>query len=355
MTRPTAAAAGLVVLAALTFGCERSAAESTPGGSAPAAAGGESAEEAPPPIPEPLALLPSDAFAVVDVNMNRLRDSPYHDPAVQWLQGQLTPSPERQAVGRRMLAKTERVLVGVLPPGAQGDHPEAVVVAQGDYGPGELEEFMRQAGEPVAEVHTIEGHRVFVEKDVWAAEVPGPTWVFASASWIRGLLERTRPGMHDPSPFERQNLQAMADRIDFGHAMITAVAEVLPRARDELGDDRWFARDTGQALREVGVRADLPGGADLEVVVHTADATSARDFAQRTGELIQWAGGNVFVGMLGLGPVFDATEVRAEQRSAVLDLHLEDADVRRLIARLEAMAGPLLQQQGVELQVDSPP
>ncbi|MFW6066725.1 MAG: hypothetical protein ACOC97_00185 [Myxococcota bacterium] len=356
MGRPLTAVRALrwIALGVGLFGC----AGGEPAQEPSASAGGEVAageEPAPPPVPEPLRLLPSDAFAVVEIDMDRLRASDYHDRVATWLLGQLSPHPERREVGRDVLSRTRRIVIGVLPPGADGADPEAVVAARGDYDPELLARFMQQAGNPVAEVHTIAGHRVYVEKDVWAAEIPGPTWVFASAGWIRALLEKTAPGMEDPSPLDRDELRAMAHRVGFGEAPVTAVAEVLPEVRAELGDGRWLARETGQALREAGLRLELDDGATARVIVQTDDRASAQRLATRVGELIRWGGANVFVSMLGLRPVFEATEIRAEGSTAVLTVHLEDVQVRRLLARLEAMAGQVLQEQGVELRIDEGP
>lgn len=350
----------LLVLASAAVGCAHGSAEAgasaevSASGAQASGSAGRAARRRPPPAPDPLRLVPDDAFAVVDVELDRLRRSPYYERVVRWWLSQTRLDPDRQRVARDVLERTHRVVLGVLRPGTPGEDPEWVVVTRGDYHDGELAKVMRHTG-PVSEVQTIEGRPVYVESDVWAAEVAGPTWVFANAGWVRGLLERTDPALSGTSPLDHEPMRAMAERVGFGHDMITAVAEVPPEIRDRLGDDRWLSRDTGQALRYAGARLRLDSGADLEVVVQTTDERSGARLSGRLVELLEWGGRNVLVSMLGLGPVFQGTKVRPDRDAAIVSVQLDDVQVRSLLARLEAMAGQVLDQRGVSLEVGGAP
>lgn len=325
--------------------------EGTAGSAAGATAGGEAVAAEPPPPPDPLRMVPADAFAVVELDVDALRASAYYERLLAWLVAQTRVDARRERLAREVLERTHRVVLAALPPKPGRRDPDVVVAARGDYEEGELARLMSEVGAAAGDPATVEGRPVYVEGEVWATEAPGPCWVFGTEGWIRELLGRPTPGVSGSSPLDQPDLDAMAARVGFGEATITGVMRILPELRDRLGDDRWLSRETGQSLRVAGLRGEVDRDVDLDLFVRTADPSSAQALANRSGALVQWAGSNLFVRLLGLGALFEGTQVRADADHAVLTLHVEDAEVDRLLTKFEAMAGQLLRQQGVDLDV----
>lgn len=338
--------AALAVAVALTAaGCGSKAAErgATAQGGVQVTSGG-TAPSAPAP-PDPLQLLPRDAFAVVDVDLDRLRASAYYQEALRWYLSQSSIDADRRDLVHRVLDATHHAVIGALRPAAPGRDPEWVVVTQGRYEPGQLRRIMT-IGHNAAKVGKSGGRPVFVSGDIQAVELPGPTWLFTEGPRARASLDRSGDAAPDSSPLDRPALRAVADRVGFGRAALTAVAEVPPELRSEVGDGRWFARETGQALRTAGLRLAFEQGADVRLVVGTADGPSAVVLARRVEELLQWAEGNMFIAMFGLRPLLEATQVRADgSPNVVLHLHVDDAQVRSLIGRLESLGSRAIEAQ----------
>lgn len=336
--RATAPWLALALLPTLALGCGGSSTDPARSTDAPGdvAVGGES------PVPEapldPLTLLPSDAVAVVDVDVASLRDSPHAERLLAWMADMLD-DPSTARLVRDLLERTHHLVIGLTPPGGSGAELQGVLVARGDLDSEALPELVPDGA--TVELDAETGRAVHLHENVAATALDDGTWLFASGDRIGPALERAHQRPVDGGPLADPDLAAMAERVGLGGPGITVVAHASAGIRDRMGDDRYFARSTAEALRVLGVAIRMEGGVDVELVAETRDADSARALAARALELTRWAGSHAVVGLMGLRPLFDGARIRSDDTRAILMLHLEDAFVAELLSRAEMLSGRL--------------
>jgi hypothetical protein len=346
MTRASWARSGVCalgpLLAALLSGCGGAAETAEGSGATATTAGAELGAEARP--LDPVAILPANAFAVIDLDLVRLRQSPQWPRLSGWLV-RFADDPQRQALVREVLARAERVVVGLVD--TEGaDDAGAVMVVRGDLGAIDLGAVLPES--TVATRDPASGHPLHTFEGLAAAAVDGETWVIAPLDAMGPALERALGRAKGAGPLAADPaLSAMAARIGFGQAAVTAVGHVPPDVRDELGDDRYLAAHTAEAIRTAGVRVQVEDGLALELVVEMVDEAQARALAARGVALSRWAGSHPLVGLMGLRPLLDGLHVRSESVHTVLTLNLGAADFDRLVRRFESLGEGLLQLGGM--------
>jgi hypothetical protein len=346
MTRASWARSGVgalgPLLVALLSGCGGAAEPVDGAGVTATTAGAELGAEAR--ALDPLAVLPANAFAVIDIDLVRLRQSPHWPRLSGWLV-QFADDPQRQALVREVLGRAERIVVGLVD--TEGaDDAGAVMVVRGDLGAIDLGAVLPES--TVSTTDVASGHALHTFEGLAAAAVDGETWVIAPLDTMGPALERALGRATGAGPLAADPaLAAMATRIGFGQAAVTAVGHVPPEVRDGLGDDRYLAAHTAEAMRTAGVRVQVEDGLALELVVEMVDEAQARALAARGVALQRWAGSHPLVGLMGLRPLLEGLHVRSEALHAVLNLNLGAADFDRLVRRFESLAEGLLQVGGM--------
>jgi hypothetical protein len=338
----TARFLGVAILWIASAACGGGAeATHTEAGAQPGTAG---AEASPPAAPlDPLDVLPADAFAILDVNMAHLRGSAHSDKLVAWLLDPLD-DPTRRQLARDLLDRTDHVIIGFTPPAEEGAHPDAVLVARGRLDEADVAEILPEGTTVDFDAET--GRTVHIHGEVAAAMVDEGTWVLARPDTIGPALDRADRRAGDRGPLADPQLAAMAERIGLGGEGVTGVMRILPDLQARLGDGRFLARSTGQALRTAGLALRLTDGLDAEVVIESTDAASARALSDRGVALSRWASSNAIVGLLGLRPILDGTRIGSDGSHTVVALHLDDAYLGQLLSRLESLSGRISEMGG---------
>jgi hypothetical protein len=338
---PVRGATGALLWLLLLAGCGGSGPgtpEAPEGTDTPAVGGDIPARAAP---LDPLALLPEHAFAVVDVDVASLKASPHADQLLSWLAGTLEDMVHEQRA-RELLQQTDHLLLGLVAPADDDEdaEPGMVLVVRGHLDGDQLPHLLPDGSTVERDPATGRTIRLLYPEFA-AAVIDDETWLFTTPALMAPALQRAEGVVRGRGPLTDPALAAMADRVGFGGASVTAVAHVLPDLRAEIGDDRYFTRANAEAMRVLGVRLELERGLDVELVADTTDAASARALAARTLELTRWASSHAIVGLLGLSPLFKGVRARSDGPQAVLMLHLDDAYVAQLLSRAEALVGRL--------------
>lgn len=292
---------------------------------------------------DPLALLPPDAMAVVDVDVASIRSSPHGERLLAWI-GDAFDDPATAQLMRDLAKRTHRLVLGLTPGEGTGDGLQGVLVARGDLDPDALPELVPEGA--TVELDATTGRAVHMHRDVAATALDDGTWLFANGARMEPALQRAHQRPSDQGPLDDPDLAAMAERVGLGGPGITAVSHVSPALQEQIGDDRYFARATAESLQVLGVAIRMEGGVDLELVAETSDADSARALTARALELTRWASSHAVIGLLGLRPLFDGVRMRTDDARAVLMLHLDDAYVADLLSRAETLAGRLQEMGG---------
>lgn len=318
------------------------------------------------PVPEPeppfdpVALFPSDTAAVVRVDVERARRSPYYDTILGWAE-QLGAAGEEQAalisVLTSLIDRIDRVHIAMIEPAAGEDEPTMLAVVEGQLDEGDLESTLRQMQEPAnfAEWTTVQKHgrTVFENEDVSAVDAGDGIWLFAVGDGIDLMLSRLE-GRGGSTPRSSDRFTAMAERVGFEEHTVAAVMEMTPRLRDAMRGE--VPDDILSSLVAASVRLDVDDGIDAEAVAICNDANAAGNLTEIVESTASEMAGNLFVTMLGARPVLEAIETRVEDTSAIVSLNVDDATTRRVLARVSGLIMMAIAafSEGSESQIGAP-
>ncbi len=296
----------------------------------------EAAVEAPPPAP--LALLPSDTFAVLRLDLVALRASPYYPTITGWLDEAETSAEQAgQATGalsmvRATLDRADEVVVGFVPT-AQSDRPDPLVVARGRFSEEELRRIVGSSNVPDAPVRSEQrrGFTVHVGADAAGAQIGEHTWLVGAEQHVDAMLGRYASG---GGPLASDALRAMAERVELESATASFAMEVLPEVREQMRRRLRSPIDGVEEARRVGARLAVSDGIDLLALADMQSPEAASELAGRARALLGDYAGNIVVRMMGVGAVLESTTVDTEGASARLVTRVDDATTRRVLDQI---------------------
>ncbi len=327
MTRPTTLRwLGLALLAAC-------------GGSATVASTETTADavaiEAPAPEPDPTAYLPADTYLLVEVDVARLRTSPYYPMVVEALKATDEIDAQREDLLHTLAERTSRIWFAGVPtaPGRGGDL--GCIIVQGDYDPGQPEAALRQMVPNPEDLQQTEvaGHMALESRGGMMAQL-------TERAWIIGPPDRVKPLLLDPpGNFAAASDPAWAQARQWlpADAGITLVALGTDALRYDMAHESPMDDATAAHLRAAGVAFDAADGLDVAGMVLMDDGAVAESVVQWVDATLAQLAQNMIVSMLSLGPILESVDARAEGTVAGARLHVADGEVRRLLGMLPNM------------------
>ena len=294
---------------------------------------------------DPMAILPTNAFFVLRVDVDRLQRSPYADALTDSLEG-AQPAGAEPAMSSAMskaLDDTQLIVAAGEPPPSPEANPPFVAVLRGRYEPGQLERVVREAlderGE-LPQVTELVGHEVYIHGEIAAAELDGQTWVVAPEARMRELLERAELRAGGPGPWTDPELKALGERVGFNDAMAAGEVRALPemtRRAEAPIQPGPFDPKALDAIAYGGFRFDAADGIAAQVLVETTEPWAAESLVGTARTELRAAGQNPFVGMLGLAPALANAQLTHEGTLAGVSLQLTDGQTRQVITSVGAM------------------
>ena len=314
--------------------------------------GGDAAEEAQAP-PEPLGLVPADAFAIVRVDLAQLRASPYWPVFSGWLDdaeraGTEAGQPlESMRALRATLDASEQIVIATVPSGEPD--PAPVVIARGSYSEAELRRFVRGPNGTDADVRVREsrGLTVLVGPEISGAQIGTHTWLVAPEPQLEAVLGRWGSG---GGPIGSDALRAMAERVGLADAPAAFAIEILPDVRARIARRNRVPGTRGiEQASTIGGRLEIADGLHLVALAEMQSDAAAEQLAAQASSVLDGYAGNVMVRMMGVGPVLDGTSVTAAGTEARLVTRLDDATTRAVFDRLGSFIRLALESVVIEM------
>lgn len=298
----------------LLAGCASSA-----NGAGAATAGGEA-------LPLDWALLlPIETEGLVQIDLARMRRSPYHgsfQPIVQQLVGEATDAGLSRGIAS-LVDRTDLVMIALVP--AEQDD-ELVILARGRYRPDEVAQLEGAAApEDRADVVDVSGHRVWVGRGDDAIAVsqlqPSTVALTATLDRMQRLIARTRM-----APTTRRWPPALRDLVEATNLENATLGIALAHRR--LGVENGVPVEMSLAGT-----ADADGPLDVTVLVELGDPTLAAAttvfFQGLIGELAQTSGES-----FGLGQLADLARFEAVGSRVHGAVHAEPDTAAQLVPGL---------------------
>lgn len=298
--------------------------------------------------PAPLSLLPADTFAVLRLDLERLRQSPYWPTIDGWLDDAEASAAEAgqpmdtlRAL-RDTLNRATVLVVGFIPPAEPSAQPEPVVVARGRFDGDALAAFVRDPRDPQTPVRTEQrrGFEVFVGPRTSGAQIGEHTWLIGSAPHLDAMLGRVQA---DGGPLASDRLRAMAERVELSTATGAFAMEVLPEIRGQMRRRMMGPAAGAEEAAALGARIELSSGIDLLVLAEMQGEAAAAQLAQRAEGFLDGMASSMVVRAMGVSPVFQGTSVTTAGATAQLTTRLDDATTRDLLDRLGSFVRLALQ------------
>lgn len=261
-----------------------------------------------------LELVPADSTAIVAVDLDRLRSSPYHAAFFRWLEqsgGLADHAPALTAAGIDLRKDLSRIVVaGDL----SGGGDRAVILIQGRFRPQRVAAQARKQG--VERKHA--GVSYFEGTDASAALVGTILVLAPDAARVRAVIDLSRG----------KGRAALGDR------RLGPLVRGLDRSRDAwmvvapaTSDREELARVFKlEGVVAVAASVDLRRGMTLAVRMSAADAAVARRLADMLGQ-----GKRLLARDKRVGKLARKLAVSREGRSVDLSLDLTDAELRQLL------------------------
>jgi protein-disulfide isomerase len=300
---------------------------------------------------DPFTLVPDDPIALGQLNVARLRDSPYADPVKQWwsfwLDQEQTRKQAQRAdpIVRDLLARSDRLVGGIGLQGKTGNspmpQPEPVLVLQGRWE--DLESWVRSlpggASEQI-EVRTEQGHKVLVLDEVVGVAVDSHTWAFTEGEHLDRLLARVNAGKRTVP--QDGTLARLAERVKLEDATGAFAFEIFPMLRKkmvgEISSNSKLDRATVAALQGYGVRVEVDEGIRFDQFVRVEDASSAGAVLEEIQAYQDEYGSHPIAVLLGLDLMVQATEMSQEKRAIAIRTRLDDAQTRQIGFHLDRLS-----------------
>lgn len=305
------------------------------GGGATATAGNDTTADAVdvaavPPPPEPTDYLPADTFAVLTIDVARLRSSPYYPTVVEAIKSTDEMSPEEEEMVHALVERTSKVWAVGIPDDDGTGADLGVILVEGDYEPGQPEAALRAVVAYPDRLQEMEiaGHHVIAEQNGMLAQIDGRHWLMGPSERVRALLE------NPPGAFPAQNDPAWVEAeqwLQEPSAGVTFVALGGPALHDELRRETPMDAATSESTRAVAFGLDASDGVALEAVGVMSDPAVAGQVISYVQEQVDAFGQSMIAGMLGLGPILQGVVAQAEGAKAGIRLRIADAEVQRLL------------------------
>lgn len=285
------------------------------------------------PEAQPTDYLPADTFALLTIDVTRLRASPYYPAVVEALKGADEIPAEEEEQIHALVERTSKLWLAGVPDDDGTGADVGVVLIEGDYEPGQAEAALRGMMPSSAELREIEiaGHRVLDGGRGMLAEIDARHWLLGPSERVRPLLESP------PGAFEAQNDAAWIEArqwLQRPDAGVTFIATGGPALHYELDRETPMDAATAESTRAVALSFDADEGVTLEAVALMSDPAVATEVIAWVQRQIDDLGQSMIAGMLGLGPVLQSVVAQAEGAKAGVRVQIPDAEIRRLLGLL---------------------
>ncbi len=319
---------------------------------------------------EPIDYLPADSFIVAQLNLNRLRSSPYIDFVNRWLELLRSSSAQSGTDARSTYEKllsiyrgADSVFVGVaaFEQGAgsrisqgEGGHapPRMVLVLHGSFAEGELESFLRDPpghGHENNRVETRDGHLIVQagrRDNVRVLLADANTVVLAVDVGIEGALavaNGAEPQLRPDSP-----MRALARQSGLGRHVLDVSVLATPEARRALteraagNENDALIAAFAETLQNVTGSVALADGIQIGARIQTSNRLSAIAITQQINSKIEQAANQPGLALMGLAEPVRAARARVDGTASVVELSLDDGRTRALLERLNSLLTLLL-------------
>jgi len=283
-----------------------------------------------PPPPEPTDYLPADTFAMLTVDVARLRASPYYPPVVEALKSSDEMSAEEEEMLHSLIERTSTIWAVGIPDDDGTGADLGVILVEGDYEPGQPEAALRAVmRNPDRLTETeVAGHRVLGDSNGALAQLDGRHWLIGPPERVRPLLENPPgafPAQNDPAWVEAQQW------LEEPNAGVTFLALGGPALHYELQRETPMDAATAESTRAVAFGLDAADGVAIEAMGLMSDPAVASQVIDYLEAQIGAFSQSMVAGMLGLGPILRGIVAQADGAEAGVRLHIPDAEVRRLL------------------------
>ncbi len=282
------------------------------------------------PAPEPTDYLPADTFALLTIDVARLRASPYYPTVVEAIKSTDEMSAEEEEILHGLVERTSTVWAVGIPDDDGTGADLGVILVEGDYEPGQPEAALRAVVPNADRLQEMEiaGHRVLADGNGMLAEIDGRHWLIGPPERVRPLLE------NPPGPFPAQNDPAWIEAqqwLQEPNAGVSFVALGGPALHWELDHGSPMDGSTAESTRAIAFGLDAPDGVALEAMGLMSDPAVASQVITYVQRQLDELGQSMVAGMLGLGPILQGVVAQAEGAEAGVRLHIADPEVRRLL------------------------
>ncbi len=277
--------------------------------------------------------LPADTFAVLTIDVTRLRASPYYPTVVEAFKSTDEMSAEEEELLHGLVERTSKIWAVGIPDDDGTGADLGVIMVEGDYEPGQPEAALQAIVPNPGQLQQIEiaGHHALSGDGGTLAEIDARHWLVGPPERVRALLESP------PGGFAAQNDPAWAEAqqwLQRPQAGITFVALGGPALHWELERESPMDAQTAASTRAVAFALDAEDGVSVEAMGLMGDPGVAAQVIQYVQRQIDELGQSMVAGMLGLGPILQGIVAQAEGTVAGIRLNIADAEVRRLLGLL---------------------
>lgn len=291
-------------------------------------------------------LLPLETDGLVQIDLARVRRSPYRDslqPVFDALLGELA-EPGMQRGFTSLLERTDLILVALVPSG--GDEDDLLILSRGRYEPDEVEKLEASTGAR-AQTVDVAGHRVWVGRNVADSTAiaqlrPNTLALTADLDAMQHLIARTRM-----APTTRRWPPALRELLDETGLENATFGVALAH--------RSVGTEHGEPVEmSLAGTADADGPFDLTLLVELGDPTLAAAatvfFQTLVQEMAQSARGESFA-LRGLAQLTRIETVGSRVHGTI---HADQATAAQLVPGLMGLVRDALEEQPEAPSIISP-
>ncbi|NOY91445.1 MAG: hypothetical protein GXP55_09565 [Deltaproteobacteria bacterium] len=362
MSRAATRHALLLAGISLSIACGGSA--SSTGGTTPVAHAEVARRQA-----EPIDYLPADSFIVAQLNLNRLRSSPYISFVDQWLEllrrSAAQSGTDAQSTYERILSiyrGADSVFVGVaafeegagsrISQGGEHAPPRMVLVLHGSFAEGELEGFLRDPPGRDHEnnrVETRDGHLVVQagrRDNVRVLLADANTVVLAVDMGIEEALavaNGAEPQLRPDGP-----MRALASQSGLGEHVLDVSVLATPEARRALAERAAGSGDStlmaafAETLEHVTAYVALADGIQIGARIQTSNRLSAVAITQQINQKLEQTANQPALMLMGLAEPVRSARAHVDGTASVIELSMDDGQARALLERIGGLVNMLL-------------
>lgn len=287
----------------------------------------------------PEAYLARGTFGRVDVDLTRIRQSPYYPQVRELLAGAPLEQAEQRAALAELLERLDGITFALGELGQSGDL--SGILLRGSLSSDEVRGWMAQLDASSREPQPVEldGHAGWAFDDTAAAvALDERTWILAPTEALRaGFAAPAVPAaFSDPAFLEAQGRLSVAE-----HALVGVVLGAPP-AREMIARETPLSVDEVTHLRSLAFAVSVASGAQLEGHALLDDASVAQSLVARAVGQRDALASEAPIVMLGLADLVRSVELTQTETDATVRLSVTDATIQRLFG----MVGGLMAMQG---------